>query len=520
MTYRRTWFSCVPWFIFTALCIYVIAFDADIWITYFTRYAYNGWLPYALIAVPAAALYWIIRGISAHIRKKRVWKERNTAIWECIVVLLILAVALVARIMVFNYAVAEIDEFIRHDSNVNLLYGSGEEYYNMAMVTTYGITSPMDHGVSYLYVTILSVVLSFLGNKFESAMVLQIILQIIGMVLVYAVTRKLTKRLPACIAILYMAISWECVGGITVIGPEWLFFDLYMLGMLAAVVFVKNYCANNIPKPWTIVCAVVVGALIGVLTYLDLIGASLLVIMLIAAVGKKTELEAIVYYNYSKGMNAAAVVCSYLSCAVAWFGAMYAAAYVGRTNVINDILIKLQMCYRNSFPFGPSDMPHDWRLIGVLIILAFFLVFEYFRSGKVQNYMPWILICLIAAPTPMAAYGEHGFGVLSLYLWAVLAGLGLQNCLFGGEAKVMQAVIEEINTAAEKVEQSANMEQSTEARESGVMDNQTSKPRYIENPLPLPKKHVAKEMDYQYDVAEKDMKYDLFVSDNDDFDLK
>lgn len=520
MTYRRTWFSCVLWFLFTVLCIGVITFDGDIWISYFTGFYNYDRLLCALLVIPAAALYWIIMGISARIRKKRVWKERNTAIWEGIVVLLILAVALVARIMVFNYAVAEIDEFIRYDSNVNLLYGSSEDYYNMAMVTSYGIASPMDRGISYLYVTLLTTVLSFLGNKFESAMILQIILQIIGMVLVYAVTRKLAKRLPACIAILYMAVSWECVGGITVIGPEWLFFDLYMLGMLAVVVFVKNYCANDIPKPWTIVCAVVVGALIGVLTYLDLIGASLLVIMLIAAVGKKTESEAIVYYNYSKGMNAAAVVCSYLSCAAAWFGAMYAAAYVGRTNVVNDILIKMQMCYRNSFPFGPSDRPHDWRLIGVLIVLASFLVFEYFRSGKVQNYMPWILICLVAAPTPMAAYGEHGFDVLSLYLWAVLAGLGLQNCIFGGRAKVVQAVIEEINTAAEQAEASESVQQTTGMQESEKMENQVSKPHYIENPLPLPKKHVAKEMDYQYDVAEKDMKYDLFVSDNDDFDLK
>lgn len=351
-------------------------------------------------------------------------------------------------------------------------------------------------------------------------MVLQIILQTMGLIFVYAVTRKLTKRLPACISILCLAVSWECVGGITVIEPEWLFLDLYMLGMLAAVVFVENYCENNLSKPWTIVCAVGIGALIGTLTYLDLTGVSLLVIMLIAAVGRKTELEAIVYYNYSKGMNAAVIVCSYLSCAAAWFGAMYAAAYVGKTNVVNDIRNKLQMCYRNSFPFGPSDRPHDWFLIGVMIVFASFLVFEYFRSGKEQNYMPWILLCLVAAPTPMTAYGEHGFCVLSLYLWAVLAGLGLQNCLFGGEAKATQAMVEEINTEAEMTKQSAGVEQTTETQEPGAMDSQTSKPRFIENPLPLPKKHVAKEMDYQYAVSEKDMKYDLFVPDNDDFDLK
>ena len=512
MTYRRTWFSCVLWFLYTVLCIGVITFVSDIWLSYFTGFYIHEWC--VLLVIPVAVLYWIIRVISTHIRKKRVWKEHNTVLWECIVAVLILVVALVARIMVFKYAVSEIDEFIRWDSNLSLLYGSSEEYYDMAMVTSYGIASPMDRGVSYLYVTLLSVVLSFLGNKFESAMVLQIILQMIGLILVYAVTRKMTRRLPAWAEMFCLAVSWECMGGITIIVPEWLFFDLYMLGMLAVVTFVKNYCDSNISRPLAVACSVGLGVLIGVLAYLDLTGASLLVMILIAAVGKKTESEAIVYYNHSKGMNATVIVCTCLCCAAAWFSAMYAAAYVGKTSVVNDIWNKLRLCYQNSFPFGPSDRPHDWRLIGVLIVFAFFLVLEYFRSGREQNYMPWILLCLVVAPTPMTAYGDHGFSVLSLYLWAVLAGLGLQNCLFGGRAKVMQAVTGEINLKAETAEQTA------EVHESGAMEGQASKPRYIENPLPLPKKHVAREMDYQYDVAEKDMKYDLFVPDNDDFDIK
>ena len=35
----------------------------------------------------------------------------------------------------------------------------------------------------------------------------------------------------------------------------------------------------------------------------------------------------------------------------------------------------------------------------------------------------------------------------------------------------------------------------------------------------MPKKHVKKEMDYQYTVAEDDMKYDMEISENDDFDI-
>ncbi len=46
------------------------------------------------------------------------------------------------------------------------------------------------------------------------------------------------------------------------------------------------------------------------------------------------------------------------------------------------------------------------------------------------------------------------------------------------------------------------------------------KVQFIENPLPLPKKHVRKEMNYQYDVAQEKMKYDVVVPDTDDFDIQ
>ncbi|MDE7186715.1 MAG: hypothetical protein K2O13_04320, partial [Lachnospiraceae bacterium] len=45
------------------------------------------------------------------------------------------------------------------------------------------------------------------------------------------------------------------------------------------------------------------------------------------------------------------------------------------------------------------------------------------------------------------------------------------------------------------------------------------KPRFLENPLPLPKKHVHRQMDYQYTVEEQDMKFDVEVKEEDDFDI-
>ena len=42
--------------------------------------------------------------------------------------------------------------------------------------------------------------------------------------------------------------------------------------------------------------------------------------------------------------------------------------------------------------------------------------------------------------------------------------------------------------------------------------------KLLDNPLPLPKPHVAKEMDYQIDT-EDDMDFDFDIKDDDDFDV-
>lgn len=522
MVYRRTWFSWVLWFLFTALCMILLVVDGVVWIQYFTGLTGTVLLIGGLSVIPAVVcIYWIIRVVAVCIRKKYVWKERTVRIAVCVFFLLVLMLGLGLR-------AGRLNDFI-HIWNMKdhilpvraIVSAQSMEYYDRAVVSQQGDILLTDYGLNDLYVVLLSTVLSFLGNKVTSAVYLQIFLQIISLVLAYAVTRKLARRLPACIAFLYLACSLCCLDMLTVFGPEWLYFVFYMLVMLAAAGFVKSYCADDISRPLAICGAVAMGVLIGVLAYFDLTGFSLLAVMIIAAVGKKDEFEAAVYYNYSKGMNAAVIISSCISSVAVWHGAMYAAAYAKGSRFIVDVTDRLWMSFRCIDSFT-NIQPYfrDVYIVGLLIVSASFLIFEFFRSGKEQNYMPWIILCLVVAPTPLVMTGEHGFVILSLYIWAVLAGLGLQNCLFGGRTKVMQAVIEEINTAAEKAEQSAGAEQAAKTREPDSMENQTPKPNYIENPLPLPKKHVVKEMDYQYDVAEEDMKYDLFVPDNDDFDIQ
>ena len=522
MTYRRTWFSCVLLFLFTVLCIILIAVEGNIWVQYLAGVDMGRLrIMYVLFVIPAAALYWMIRSVAAWIRKKHVWKKHTAAVLECIAFLLIMSAGLLIRIVCLNYAAGKFDAF--GDYGISILPEDSAVYYDMAVVTENGFAAPADYGISDLYVMLLSVVLSFLGNKAVSAIFLQIVLQMVGMILVYAVTRKLAGRLPACLAVLYLAVSEAVLSMLVYFEPDWLYFVLYMAGMLLAASFVKSYCENRIAKPLAVIGAAVVGAVIGGLAYLDMTGLSLLVVILIVAVGKKRRREDAPVRN-SAAISAMVIWLAFLACAAVWFGAVDAVSYAKGTDLYSVVMDRLWACYNSSFFFtGREPYCYDIYLIGLLVVPAYFLIFEYFRSGREQNYMPWILLCLLAAPTPLTLYGEHGFGLLSMYVWAVLAGLGLQNCVFGGRAKIMQAMIEGINTAAKKAvesEQDADARADMETQEAENMKNKTVKPTYIENPLPLPKKHEKKEMDYQYNVEEKDMKYDVDVPVNDDFDVK
>lgn len=69
-------------------------------------------------------------------------------------------------------------------------------------------------------------------------------------------------------------------------------------------------------------------------------------------------------------------------------------------------------------------------------------------------------------------------------------------------------------------EESAEAGGMSEEREAGT-EEQPEKERkieFLENPLPLPKKHEKRVMDYKLD-SDKDLGgYDIYVADDDDFD--
>lgn len=153
----------------------------------------------------------------------------------------------------------------------------------------------------------------------------------------------------------------------------------------------------------------------------------------------------------------------------------------------------------------------SYPFFSVLFLLASFLGFEFIRGGREQDFSLWLLPCILLSPVFLMDFSIVGLGGTVQFFWSVLAALGLKNVVFGGQAEALREKIEEINAAAVPIPATAPIPA------SGALAP-AQKPRFIENPLPLPKKHVKREMDYDYEVPEADMHYQIEITAGDDFD--
>lgn len=494
MTYRKTWFSYVLWVLYAGLCVMMLTF-ASRWFMLYT--GTSSFVPVFVVSIflifpVLMGIYIPLRVGSCKIRTKYNIQAHTLAMFEAFVVASCFVFGTLYRLRAA--LVSTLD---------NSFLGSLEtEYFEMAVVRAGEKITPMTHGIGYLYVACLSVVMSFLGNKILSAMFLQAVLQIISLVLGYLVIRKSAGRLPACVALIYLAFSSAYVSRIGVIDPECFYFLFYLLGMYLIVSIVKNYCRNDYVKSFAVWVFMLLGIVLGLLIYLDIRSVTLLFFLTGIFTGKKEEDEELPPIHV--GQNILVFGVAEIFCVLTFFAAFLVDALCYGTEYMAELSAWGNFYLSKSWGGILACMEQfmkDFPVNILLIMAASFLVFEFKRSGKEQNYTLWILLCVCTAPTPMTGYGVLPYGTISLFIWCVLAGLGLQNCIMGGSAQVVQAKIEEINAAAQ------------------VQIEETEKPRFIENPLPLPKKHVRREMDYEYPVAQEDMKFDIEVDEADDFDI-
>lgn len=493
MTCKKTWISYVLWALYTCATGVILA---DYAILFWQKYV-NARIDYGtavfvfLVFAGVAGCYFLIRKeLSEYHRQDSVGKDneiinRMAYFWEAFMTFSIFFAGLIYRIYLYLQSTPDMIMITQYYHDATVKAGAGVE--------------PATHGASYLYTLCLSFVLSFLGNKAGAAVCLQIFLQMLTLLLAFFAVRKIAGRIPACAAMLMLAVSSVYAGQIFMLTPESFFFLLYLAGLFIIGSYVKMYCRGNFSVASGIAGAVLSGIVIGILCYLDAISLTLLFLLPALFTGiQKREKDAasfLVLILASGGLAFMGALAAY---------ALYSHGEIGQTAETWFLL------YRNHIKADYIFYQTNRSIIECLILVvpAAFLIMAFWNRRREQNASFWIWLMFLLAPTPLTMAGVLPYQIFSIFIWSVLAGIGIQQSFVWEEKKVA------------KTENKSVAEMNEPAPEtSAEVSAPVSAPRFIENPLPLPKKHEKKEMGYQYEIAEDKMNFDVEIKENDDFDF-
>lgn len=508
MTYKKTWLSYLLWAVYTCLTGVMFANYAILFwqkeLNNAINYGTALFVLFLFVMVPA--IYFLIRKIFGKLRVKCDISSHTKSLWEIFIVFSLFFAGLLYRVYLYLQNIDHLTE---------------NSYYQLAMVKAENIAEPMVHGASYLYTMCLSFTLSFLGNKIMAAVWLQILLQMVTILLAFFTVRRLAGRIPACITMSVLAASSVYAGQILTMTPESLFFVLYLVGMFIVGGYVKNDCWNRRRKLSAVFGALLSGGIIGILTYLDAVALTLAVLLFGLVTGtRRKKTKKVGNTGFSLMLILAAIAAGGGS--FAGMLVVNAYSYYMETEAMAEALMTF---YRTNFLTDYVFYQTEYSLVGcfIIVILAFLLIMAFWNRKKVQNVSPWICLMLLLAPTPLTAKGVLPYQVYSIFIWSVLAGIGVQQS-FAWErssaekernTETAPAPMEEPPAEAVQVFMKKESVESVPVSE----DAPAVKPRFLENPLPLPKKHEKRTMDYQYEVTEEQMKFDFEVSENDDFDI-
>lgn len=516
MIYKRTWLSNLLWAAYTCvagtlLAIYTVLFwENEIGMG--TVYHMTAFV--ALVLVFVIACYLLIYKVILKIGNKDGISRRAAIIWEIFIVFSIYFTGLIYRIALYM------------DNSVGLIEVT--EYYKAVYGNISENAELMLHGASYLYILCLSFVLSFFG---DAAVWLQIFIQMATLLLAYFIVKRMAGKIAAGITMLMLAVSSIYINQIFNIGPECLFFALYLIGMLAVVGYVKSYCQDHMNAVTAIFGAVFLGIIIGVLTYLDAVSVTLLILLpgIITGVSK-TKADEEKGKSLTVKFAVFILIIAVLAAGLTVMGVFALDAYASGLpyREISEAWCGL---YMSNLPVDYMLYHTEYSLIEcyIQVVISVFLVISFWNTEKTQNASPWIVLMLLIAPTPLARVGVLPYQVFSIFIWSALAGIGLQqSCILDAKQTAETAEAGERSSTSEAagtpevLGKSVTVTITSEKPEQPAApgnNEKVSKPRFIENPLPLPKKHVRKEIDFQYEVPEDKMKFDIDIKENDDFDI-
>lgn len=394
--------------------------------------------------------------------------------------------------------------------------GSGNLWFDTVKITETTQIPQVVHAAVYFYLQVLHGLLLFLGNKMSAALIMQATLQILTGILLYFAVRKLTGIIAAVIATGYWMLC-PVLTDVVILGPEALYELLWVIG-LCILSGVLGHFQQRADEPGVrpVIGFFFGGAVIGFLSYLDIMGVLLLLIAFSSIILETRETTSIGRRIGTGILGALGALLGFFLC--------IALDAVGSGKLMQNVL----MAWWKIYVPEKFTLPAAYGQGSVFAIIAVAVlgvgVFSYWCPKGVERQSEWLAVTV--ALGAMICYGMTGEEMSGMSLWyllvAIVAGAGVQAVL-PYEKLQPEAVIaggaEEIESRPERQKlkiQDLETEKLSEEEAADTDNSDNKEIQYIENPLPIPKKHVPKVLDYRLNNEEGD--FDYPVSDDDDFD--
>ncbi len=531
MSWNKSIFSYVTWFLYTVLTGLALAGAAGLFCVRAGIAAHWGILFAVILLLAAGNIVFLLGrhrdGLAAFAQRNR----KMLRVLEAAAVTLLLIVGVVLR----AEGAADVPQ-----SSV---------YFDRARVAEGQRIPHMAHGAVYYYLGLLRGVFLLVGNHFQAGVWLQILLQLAGFILLYFVIRNLTDSIAAMVVLAFCTCGPYMVRSAGALSPEPLF-SLLFLGVFWLVAAGAGGRRN-------LVLLFLLGVPIAFCCYLDIMGIMLLFFAVaVVFLGRKAE--------PGRGRKAMAAFFCVSGTALGFFATACLDALVSGRK-LGEVLLAWWLLYRpDGFRLptvaAPAEGGTEGAVIAVLLTLG---VFSFWCDRERERMSIWVIAAVgMAAAACTGIFTEEMPGYGSMYLsLAVLAGIGIGQCLGGtkeaaaeygaaegaalpgtetqdcpaeeGEGGLRKESSEEAERAGGQAPSEAPQEprqkeagghggvKMAEQKEVSPQENKAGEKqvRYIENPLPLPKKHEKRVLDFPVRTAGEQDDFDYPVCDEDDFDI-
>lgn len=400
----------------------------------------------------------------------------------------------------------------------------GNIWFEAVKVTETTRIPQVVHGAVYFYLQVLHGLLVFLGNKMTAALALQLVLQILTGIFLYFAVRKFTGTVAAVAAMGYWMLC-PFLSETVLLGPEPLYRLLWMIGLCVCTETLDGFRQRgDIPGIRFLSGFFLSGIAIGILGYLDITGLLLLLVVL-----------SVLFLETNKPIKLlrriGACMLGLFGTAVTFLTCIALDAVCSGKQMENVLIAWWKVFSPGRFSWialceHPTAQAEElYKIITVIMAVSIATiftigVFSYWCHKKLERQSVWML--LVLTMMVLSGFGMTGKdmpGNTLLYLLlAVTAASGIQAVLPYASTALQEAgsiseeTIDDVTVGNRPKKQQVNIQD----LEYEDLPKETSSVKLIENPLPVPKKHVPKVLDYK--LADTDGDYDYPVADDDDFD--